>query len=54
MQNRKAVNPDDTLVEVWKCVGEGALEFLKKMFNMIFDSENVPEERRKNCTGANL
>ena len=47
LQKMKAVGPDDLPVEVWKCPGERAVEFLMKQFNMILDSTKMPEERRK-------
>ena len=33
MKNGKAVGPDDIPVEVWKCLGDIALEFLTKLYN---------------------
>ena len=33
MKNGKAVGPDDIQVEVWKCLGENALEFLTKLYD---------------------
>ena len=44
MKNGKAVGPDDIPVEVWKCLGEIALEFLTKLFNRTMESERMPEE----------
>ena len=46
MKNGKAVGPDDILVEVWKCLGEIALEFLTKLYNRTMESERMPEEWR--------
>ena len=46
MMNRKAVGPDDIPVEVWKCLGEIALEFLTKLYNRTMESERMPEEWR--------
>ena len=46
MKNGKAVGPDDIPVEVWKCLGEGALEFLSKLYNRTMESEKMPEEWR--------
>ena len=46
MKNRKAVGPDDIPVEVWKCLGEIALEFLTKLYNRTLESERKPEEWR--------
>ena len=42
----KAVGPDDILVEVWKCLGEIALEFLTRLYNRTMESERMPEEWR--------
>ena len=44
MKNGKVVGPDDIPVEVWKCLGEIALEFLTKLFNRTMESERMPEE----------
>ncbi|KAK3534945.1 hypothetical protein QTP70_002032 [Hemibagrus guttatus] len=33
MKSGKAVGPDDIPVEVWKCLGEAAVEFLTSLFN---------------------
>ena len=46
MKNGKAVGPDDIPVEVWKCLGEIALEFLTKLYNRTMESERMPEEWR--------
>ncbi|KAK3559987.1 hypothetical protein QTP86_033672, partial [Hemibagrus guttatus] len=47
MKSGKAVGPDDILVEVWKCLGEAAVEFLTSLFNRVLESENMPEEWRR-------
>ncbi|KAG7497869.1 hypothetical protein JOB18_045303 [Solea senegalensis] len=47
MKNGKAVGPDDIPVEVWKCLGEEAVEFLVRLFNRILESEGMPEEWRR-------
>ena len=44
MKNGKAIGPDDIPVEVWKCLGEGALKFLTKLYNRTMESERMPEE----------
>ncbi|KAK3540325.1 hypothetical protein QTP70_029588, partial [Hemibagrus guttatus] len=36
MKSGKAVGPDDIPVEVWKCLGEAAVEFLTSLFNRGF------------------
>ena len=46
MKNGKAVGPYDMPVEVWKCLGESALEFLTKLYNRTMESERMPEEWR--------
>ena len=46
MKNGKAVGPDDIPVEVWKCLGEIALEFLAKLYNRTMERERMPEEWR--------
>ena len=46
MKNGKAIGPDDKPVEVWKCLGEIALEFLTKRYNRTMESERMPEEWR--------
>ncbi|KAK3561446.1 hypothetical protein QTP86_002827 [Hemibagrus guttatus] len=43
----KAVGPDDIPVEVWKCLGESAVEFLTSLFNRVLESEKMPEEWRR-------
>ncbi|KAK3536052.1 hypothetical protein QTP70_026012 [Hemibagrus guttatus] len=47
MKSGKAVGPDDIPVEVWKCLGEAAVEFLTSLFNRVFESERMPEEWRR-------
>ena len=46
MKNGKAVGPDDIPVEVWKCLGEIALEFLTKLYNRTMEIERMPDEWR--------
>ncbi|KAK3510812.1 hypothetical protein QTP70_022737 [Hemibagrus guttatus] len=46
MKSGKAVGPDDVPVEVWKCLGEAAVEFLTSLFNRVLESEKMPEEWR--------
>ncbi|KAK3543919.1 hypothetical protein QTP70_031829, partial [Hemibagrus guttatus] len=52
MKSGKAVGPDDIPVEVWKCLGEAAVEFLASLFNRVLESERMPEEWRS--VSANL
>ena len=42
--NEKAEDPDQIPVEVWKCLGEEALEWLTKLFNVIFRTAKMPRE----------
>ncbi|MCJ8747893.1 hypothetical protein PDJAM_G00158690 [Pangasius djambal] len=46
MKSGKAAGPDDIPVEVWKCLGEAAVEFLTSLFNRVLESEKMPEEWR--------
>ncbi|KAK3566863.1 hypothetical protein QTP86_004619 [Hemibagrus guttatus] len=47
MKSGKAVGPDDIPVEVWKCLGEAAVESLASLFNRVLESERMPEEWRR-------
>ncbi|KAK3527860.1 hypothetical protein QTP86_009416 [Hemibagrus guttatus] len=47
MESGKAVGPDNIPVEVWKCLGEAAVEFLTSLFNRVLESERMPEEWRR-------
>ncbi|KAK3533676.1 hypothetical protein QTP70_024005 [Hemibagrus guttatus] len=47
MKSVKAVGIDDIPVEVWKCLGEAAVEFLTSLFNRVLESERMPEEWRR-------
>ncbi|KAK3574517.1 hypothetical protein QTP86_008559 [Hemibagrus guttatus] len=47
MKSGKAVGPDDIPGEVWKCLGEAAVEFLTSLFNRVLESERMPEEWRR-------
>ena len=38
MKSGKAVGPDDITVEVWKCLGEVAVNFLTRLFNTILET----------------
>ncbi|XP_037775495.1 uncharacterized protein LOC119572454 [Penaeus monodon] len=46
MKNRKAVGPDSTPAEVWKCLGNTGLELLTGWLNNIIDTETMPDEYR--------
>ena len=41
MKNGKAVCPYDIPVEVWKCLGEIALDFLTKMYNRTMENDRI-------------
>ncbi|KAK3535802.1 hypothetical protein QTP70_021115 [Hemibagrus guttatus] len=47
MKSGKAVGPDNIPVEVWKCLGEAAVEFLTSLFNRVLENERMPEEWRR-------
>ncbi|KAK3548966.1 hypothetical protein QTP70_022654, partial [Hemibagrus guttatus] len=47
MKSGKAVGPDDIPMEVWKCLGEAAVEILASLFNWVLESERMPEEWRR-------
>ncbi|KAK3525592.1 hypothetical protein QTP70_000436 [Hemibagrus guttatus] len=54
MKSGKAVGPDDIPVEVWKCLGEAAVEFLSSLFNRILENlekayDRVPREELWYC-----
>ena len=44
----KAMGPDGILIEVWRCLGDRAIVWLTKLFNLIFRSNKMPEEWRRN------
>ena len=46
MKVRKAVGPDNILVEIWKSLHEEGLEWLANFFNVIFESATMPQEWR--------
>ncbi|KAK3545942.1 hypothetical protein QTP70_016954, partial [Hemibagrus guttatus] len=47
MKSGKAVGPDNIPVEVWKYLGEAAVEFLTSLFNRVLESEKMPKEWRR-------
>ncbi|KAK3566051.1 hypothetical protein QTP86_025033 [Hemibagrus guttatus] len=54
MESGKAVGPDDIPVEVWKCLGEAAVEFLTSLFNRVLENlekayDRVPREELWYC-----
>ncbi|KAK3526315.1 hypothetical protein QTP70_022749, partial [Hemibagrus guttatus] len=54
MKSGKAVGPDDIPVEVWKYLGEAAVEFFTSLFNRVLKSERMPEEWRRVCSPSCL
>ncbi|KAK3570693.1 hypothetical protein QTP86_025020 [Hemibagrus guttatus] len=54
MKSGKAVGPDDIPVEVWKCLGEAAVEFLTSLFNRVLENlekayDRLPREELWYC-----
>ena len=44
MKKGKAVGPDESPVEVWKCMGKMGIKFLTRSFNRLLMGERMPEE----------
>ncbi|KAK3548575.1 hypothetical protein QTP70_014501, partial [Hemibagrus guttatus] len=54
MKSGKAVGPDDIPVEIWKCLGVAAVEFLTSLFNRVLENlekayDRVPREELWYC-----
>ncbi|KAK3516094.1 hypothetical protein QTP70_005430 [Hemibagrus guttatus] len=54
VKSGQAVGPDDIPVEVWKCLGEAAVEFLTSLFNRVLENlekayDRVPREELWYC-----
>jgi len=47
MKGGKAMGPDGIPIEVWRCLGDRAIVWLTKLFNLIFRSNKMPEEWRR-------
>jgi hypothetical protein len=47
MKTGKALGPDDIPIEVWRCLGDIAIVWLTKLFNIIFQSNKMSDEWRK-------
>jgi hypothetical protein len=47
MKGGKAIGPDSIPIEVWRCLGERAVVWLTKLFNLIFRSNKLLKERRR-------
>ena len=43
----KAMGPDGIPIEVWRCLGDRAIVWLTKLFNLIFRSNKMPKEWRR-------
>ena len=47
MKGGKAMGPDGIPIEVWRCLGDIAIVWLTKLFNLIFWANKMPEEWRR-------
>jgi hypothetical protein len=47
MKTNKALRPDDIPIEVWSYLGDIAIMWLTKLFNIIFWSNKMPDEWRR-------
>jgi Reverse transcriptase (RNA-dependent DNA polymerase) len=47
MKTGKTLGPDDIPIEVWRCLGDIAIVWLTKLFNIIFRSNKMPDEWRR-------
>ena len=47
MKGGKAMGPDCIPIEVWKGLGDIAIVWLTKLFNLIFRANKMPEEWRR-------
>ncbi|KAK3569869.1 hypothetical protein QTP86_006738 [Hemibagrus guttatus] len=54
MKSGKAVGPDDIPVEVWKCLGEAAVEFLTSLFNRVLERNCLPNPSSLQLEVTNL
>jgi hypothetical protein len=48
MKTSKTLGPDGIPIEVWRCLGDVAIVWLTKLFNIIFRSNKMPDEWRRN------
>ena len=46
MKGGKAMGPNGIPIEVWRCLGDRAIVWLTKLFNLIFRSNKMTEEWR--------
>ncbi|XP_056696555.1 uncharacterized protein [Spinacia oleracea] len=47
MGRKRAVGPDGIPIEVWRCLGERGVVWLRTLFNKIWGSNRMPGEWRK-------
>jgi hypothetical protein len=47
MRGGKAMGPDGIPIEVWRTLGDIAIVWLTKLFNLIFRSNKMPDEWRR-------
>jgi hypothetical protein len=47
MKGGKAMGPDGIPIEVWRTLGDVAIVWLTKLFNLIFQSNRMPDEWRQ-------
>ena len=47
MKSRKAVDPDETPIEVWRCLWKVGVRWLTNLFNKIWLTKKMPNEWRK-------
>jgi hypothetical protein len=47
MKGGKAMGPDGIPIEVWRSLGDVAIVWLTKLFNLIFRSNKMPDEWRR-------
>ena len=50
MKHGKAMGPGGIPVEVWKSLGEEAVDMLLDLLQKIFEQEKMPEEWRESVT----
>jgi hypothetical protein len=48
MKGDKAMGPDGIPIEVWRTLEDIAIVYLTKLFNLIFRSNKMPDEWRRN------
>jgi hypothetical protein len=47
MKGGKTMGPDGIPIEIWRSLGDVAIICLTKLFNLIFRSNKMPDERRR-------